>query len=50
MERMLSQSLGHLRQHDDRENRVVGKQGRMAKALVYGRYIELAEEPVWQGV
>ena len=26
------------------------KQGRMAKALVYGRYIELAEEPVWQGV
>ena len=35
---------------NDRENRVVGKQGRMAKALVYGRYIELAEEPVWQRV
>ena len=35
---------------NDREDRVVGKQGRMAKTLVYGRYIELAEEPVWQRV
>ena len=35
---------------NDRKDRVVGKQGWLAKALVHGRNIELAEEPVRQGV